>query len=160
MLWYSLLCARDEIIICTPYFVPGRRIMNVLVRQAKAGVKVKVLTQGTDELWFVRDTARQYYDELLAAGAEVFEYTQPHLHTKLVVIDKAWTLFGSANVDIRSQRINHENILCIQDKAIADKNLQVIKNYLSKQNVSQKLIGSGRGGEGSRDIIKHFSEQF
>lgn len=162
VLWYSLMCAREEIILCSPYFVPGRRIMDILVRKAQSGVSVKVLTQGTDELWFVRDTARQYYDELIEAGVEVYEYAQPHLHSKVSVIDSTWTLFGSANVDIRSQRINHENIFCIQDKTIAEKNLSVIENYFSRsKRITETHWQQWPWWRRVRArIIKNFSEQF
>lgn len=162
VLWYSLMCARKEIIMCSPYFVPGRRITDVLIRKARAGIKIKLITQGTDELWFVRDTARQYYDELIAAGIEIYEYQIPHLHAKVIVVDRVWTLFGSANVDIRSQRINHENIFCIQNDEIAVKNLAVIDGYL-KNSIYLKKTHWQKWPWWRKiraKIIKNFSEQF
>jgi cardiolipin synthase len=127
--WYSCAAARAEITMITPYFVPGHAISEILCRQARAGVKVTVVTQGTAESIMVQYAARSYYDELLQAGVRIFEHAKPHMHAKVLVIDNAFTLCGSANVDIRSQRINLEFITGVQSASFAEENKQLVEQY-------------------------------
>jgi cardiolipin synthase len=45
---------------------------------------------------------------LLAAGCRVWTYPAPFNHSKLMSVDGAWALVGSANWDARSFRLNFE----------------------------------------------------
>ena len=42
------------------------------------------------------------------------------MHAKTVVVDDAWTLIGSANMDERSMELNEENALGIADPGFAE----------------------------------------
>ena len=67
----------------------------------------------------VQWAGRSYYDELLAAGVRIFEYEPAMMHAKNVVVDSAWSVVGSANLDERSMEINEENVLGIADRDFA-----------------------------------------
>lgn len=127
--WYSCAAATESITIVTPYFVPGKTLSTILKEKAEAGVSVRIITQGSFEFTAVQYAIRSYYDDLLAAGAEIFEYKKPHLHTKLLIIDDYFTICGSANCDIRSQRLNLELIFGVQSKAFAKRNLSIVDSY-------------------------------
>jgi phosphatidylserine/phosphatidylglycerophosphate/cardiolipin synthase-like enzyme len=63
---------------------------------------------------------QSYYQELLDAGVEVYEYTgRPMNHAKLEVADDV-VVAGSSNQDARSWRFNNENIFVYNNKALAD----------------------------------------
>ncbi len=62
---------------------------------------------------------RYYYDDLLSAGVRIFEFQPTMLHSKFVVVDEAWSIVGSANIDVRSKELNEENVLAIVDKNLA-----------------------------------------
>jgi len=128
-LWYACMCAKKEIFITNPYFVPGKAINDILIKKARSGVKVTVITQGSGEMWFVRASARSYYNDLLESGVEIHEHKKPHLHTKVSVFDNHMTICGSANFDIRSQRINHEFIFGVQSDDFAAVNKKVVSSY-------------------------------
>ena len=55
----------------------------------------------------------------MAAGVRIFEYQASMMHAKTVVVDDAWALVGSANMDERSMEINEENMLGIAEPAFA-----------------------------------------
>jgi cardiolipin synthase len=57
---------------------------------------------------------------LLRADIEVWEYKPSMLHAKLAIVDDA-VVAGSANLDVRSGRINHELVAVVTDAAIASK---------------------------------------
>lgn len=130
-IFLALNTAREEILLTTPYFVPDPSIWTSLMVAALRGVKVKILLPLKSDAWLVQYAARSFYDNLLKAGVEIYEYRPRILHAKLMVIDGKWTMVGSANMDIRSFRLNFElNLLAYgpemanQAKAIFAKDLQ------------------------------------
>ena len=160
--WYSFMCAKKEIVIVSPYFVPGMVLMDILCKKALSGVKVKLIVQGTYEFGIVQFMNHSYYQRLLECGIEVYEYKKPHLHTKVTVIDNCFTICGSANFDIRSQRINHEFIFGIQSEDFAKRNLNIISSY--KPNLEKIVKAEWEKRPAwkmvSERILKQFSEQF
>jgi cardiolipin synthase len=67
----------------------------------------------------VQYAGRGFYQELLEAGVRIFEYEPAMMHAKAVVVDDAWSLVGSANMDERSMEINEENALGIAEPGFA-----------------------------------------
>jgi cardiolipin synthase len=54
------------------------------------------------------DIGRSFYEELLSAGVHIYEYDRSMHHAKLGIVDDAWILAGSANLDARSMNLNFE----------------------------------------------------
>ena len=67
----------------------------------------------------VKDASRAHYEDLLDAGVELYEYQPTMMHTKVMVVDRTWSVFGSANFDNRSLEINDELNMSVQDAALA-----------------------------------------
>jgi cardiolipin synthase len=101
--------ATSSIEICTPYFLPDRALRGALGNAARRGVRVRVLVPGrvTDQK-LVRLASRRLYGELLAAGVQIYEYRPAMLHAKALIVDRVWSLIGTANVDNRSFEHNDE----------------------------------------------------
>jgi cardiolipin synthase A/B len=116
----SFHAARKKLYIATPYFVPEKALRRVVAERAKAGVDVRLLLpdEHTDAT-LIRLTSRHYYQQLLEAGVRIFEYKGTMMHCKSFVIDGIFSVVGSANLDIRSQELNDENVLGIQDAEFA-----------------------------------------
>jgi cardiolipin synthase len=70
-----ILSARESIYFAAPYFIPDNHLQAALVEKAKSGVDVRLLLPGphTDN-WITRASAQARYQELLEAGAKVYEY--------------------------------------------------------------------------------------
>jgi cardiolipin synthase A/B len=120
LFWLSFINARKRLWISSSYFIPDRRLRAAVVDRAKNGVDVRILVPGnhTDAVP-VQAAGRSYYEELLAAGVRIFEFEPSMMHAKTVVIDSAWSVVGSANMDERSMEINEENLLGISDRELA-----------------------------------------
>ena len=56
------------------------------------------------------------YDELLSAGVRIFERHAPFLHAKALIADNEVAIVGTANMDIRSLRLNYETNLTVYDE--------------------------------------------
>lgn len=111
--------ARHEIILANAYFLPGRRFRTALLLAAARGVKIKLLLQGRIEFRFVHYASRALYDELLAAGIEIYEYQPSILHAKVAVIDKTWATVGSSNIDPTSLHFSREANVAAFDPTFA-----------------------------------------
>jgi cardiolipin synthase len=114
----SIAGARKTLYIANSYFVPDDDFRRLLVRAAKRGVDVRVLTVSakTDvkTTWYA---GRDRYEELLSAGIKIYEYQPTMLHSKTIVVDGVWGSIGSMNFDNRSLAFNAESNLVVLDSA-------------------------------------------
>jgi cardiolipin synthase len=104
--------------IISAYFLPTWRIRRDLFRMARHGGRVQLLLAGKSDVPAAQLACQRLYTPMLKAGIEIYEYQPQILHAKLIVIDSA-TYVGSANVDVRSLRINYDLMLRLEDPAIA-----------------------------------------
>jgi len=115
-----LASARRSIHINSPYFVPDRSARAELVRAAKRGVSVVVVTPNRlNNHPIARLASRRRYGELLAAGVQIHEYQPSMIHAKVLVVDGLWTVLGSTNFDNRSFGLNDEVNAALRDQALA-----------------------------------------
>lgn len=120
--------ARQRIDIACPYFYPGRAFRRSLRRAALRGVKVRLLMQGKIDYRFAALAARVLYDELLAWGIQVYEYSPAFLHAKVAVVDADWATVGSSNIDPMSLLLNLEANVVVHDDAF----VQALSTHLDK----------------------------
>lgn len=100
--------ASERVWIATGYFVPDDTVLTALELAASRGVDVRLLVaEKNDHPWLVH-VGRSYYDQLLAAGVRIFEYSAGINHAKIALADQHWAMIGSANLDYRSMRLNFE----------------------------------------------------
>ncbi|HUI99719.1 MAG TPA: phospholipase D-like domain-containing protein [Usitatibacter sp.] len=115
-----LASARKSIHINSPYFVPDRSARAELVRAAKRGVSVVVVTPNElNNHPIARLASRRRYGELLEAGVQIHEYRPTMIHAKVLVVDGLWTVLGSTNFDNRSFGLNDEVNAALRDEALA-----------------------------------------
>jgi cardiolipin synthase len=114
----ALGSARQTAILANPYFAPGRRMRNGLIRAAQRGVDVSLLL-GVGEFDWQDAVTQSYYPKLLASGVKIFEYRKTNLHAKVAVIDDNWATVGSSNFDGLSLFVNHEANIVVLDQDFA-----------------------------------------
>jgi cardiolipin synthase C len=153
--------AQHDVLIVSPYFVPGRSMMQVFRQLRARGVRIRVLTNSlasTDAPAAHAGYAR-YRKALLRDGIELYEMrasqegspaglgstplpgsggggsksgmSRASLHTKAVVIDQHLTVIGSMNLDLRSERKNSEVALVIRSRSLARDAVQQIERTLA-----------------------------
>jgi cardiolipin synthase len=99
--------------ILTPYFVPDSSLITALDVAAMRGVEVDIVLPSESDLPHVHWAAWGQLWQVLERGCRVWSSPPPFDHSKLMVVDGAWTLLGSANWDSRSLRLNFElNVEC------------------------------------------------
>lgn len=105
--------ANKRIRITTPYFVPDEALSGALTIAAKRGVEVTLIVPEKVDSFLVQHASQAYYQELLEAGVNIALFTGGLLHTKTVVVDDDYCLFGTVNIDMRSFYLNMEVSLAI-----------------------------------------------
>jgi putative cardiolipin synthase len=130
--------ARSQVLVATPYLVPGERGLALMRRARDKGLRVIVMTNAqaaTDEPLVHWGYAR-YRAEMVRLGVELHELSPAlgrradaapgesasslgRLHAKLAVIDGRRLLIGSMNMDRRSMRANTELGVLIDSPALA-----------------------------------------
>ncbi len=136
-----VLSDTSDVIIVTPYFLPGDETFQHLANLRSEGARVRLLVPSLASInhTAVHSHFRKYRPALLAHGIELFEYrhdpghsgrtladTPPvgarriSLHLKAVIAGEQTVYVGSLNFDHRAIRINTENGLIIRSQKFAD----------------------------------------
>jgi len=110
--------ANENIYIQTPYFAPDENIFESLRIAALSGIDVRIIIPANPDHPFVKWCSLSYLGELLEAGVRCYEYTEGFIHSKLVIIDGIATSVGTANMDMRSFKLNFEINAFIYDTKI------------------------------------------
>ena len=112
--------AEKEILITTPYFIPGESVLHALTVAALSGVIVKLLVPGKSDSKMVNLAARSYYGDLMRSGVQIYTYQKGFIHAKTVVSDGMLSIIGTANMDHRSFELNFEVNSMIYDQHVAE----------------------------------------
>jgi len=100
--------AEEYIVMTTPYFVPTESVLSALRISSLRGVRVDLVMPRKGNHPLVNAAAGSYYDDLIAAGINVWLHTEGLLHAKTLSVDDSIALIGSGNFDIRSFSLNFE----------------------------------------------------
>jgi cardiolipin synthase len=88
-----------------------------LVKAVQRQVDVRLIVPGVhNDQPLTKTAGRAAYGRLLEGGVRIFEYQPTMLHTKAMVVDGMFSLFGSSNLDPRSSEINEELDLAVYDR--------------------------------------------
>ena len=115
----AIVGARQEVLLTSPYFLPGRHFRRALMDAAKRNVNVTLLLQGRADHVLLQHATRALYTQLLGAGVTIFEYHKSLLHGKVAVVDNLWSTVGSSNLDPFSLLLNREANVMVIDETFA-----------------------------------------
>jgi len=130
--------ARTDLLIISPYFVPGPDMQQAFAAARARGVRIRVLTNSlaSNDAPIAHVGYARHRKALLAAGVELYELrseqadfgnvfgssggsgvsgeSRAMLHSKVLVMDGRLLVVGSMNLDLRSQLQNTEIALLIR----------------------------------------------
>ncbi len=155
-----------ELVIVSPYFIPGRLGVELLAGLTARGVRVRVLTNSlaSTDVAIVHSGYARYRRRLLEAGVELYE-TMPDaaydsadrvgwgssaglsLHTKSFVFDGESLFVGSLNLDPRSVRENTEIGLIFDSSAAAGTLLAWFREHVERRAYRVTLEPGFAGGD-------------
>lgn len=153
-LFAALTTARRQALIVTPYFVPPEELRQALRAAALRGVEVKILVPAINNHFYVGLASRALYDELLESGVRIFELPPPFLHAKALLVDDSVAVIGSANIDMRSLRLNYETNLIAMDAHFAMALKRVVLDDLAL--AQEVTLAAWRARPAHRRIAENF----
>ena len=165
---------RTELIIVTPYFIPGVDGVESLKSLVDRGVRVRVLTNSLSSndamiahAWYAR-----YRMEILKAGIELYEVdanfdqprrtrnklrlqgaSYPSLHAKAIVFDRCHSFVGSFNWDPRSVFLNTELGVMVESPELANDLTAWFESLVREHAYRLELHRNDRGEEAIRWVI-------
>jgi cardiolipin synthase len=132
---FLLATARENIDLCSPYFLPDFGIRRELIAARKRGVAIRVLTGGPyGDHGVVRRAGRRRYGKLLEEGVEISEFASHMMHSKLLIVDGRWVLVGTTNIDPRSFGLNDEVNLLLLDAQTGSRLREVFERDLTQSD--------------------------
>ena len=131
----AIYLAKEEILITTPYLIPGDNVLDALRIAALSGLSVKLLVPGKSDSRLVNAASKANYEDLLQAGVEIYLYQKGFVHAKTLVTDGKLSMVGTANMDFRSFHLNFEVNAIIYDKQLS---VKIRKAFLMTWNMHIK----------------------
>ena len=136
--------AERSVWIQTPYFMPDAAVLDALKIAARSGLDVRMMIPDKPDHLLVYPATLSYADELAQCGATIYIYRNGFVHAKTVLVDHELGSVGTANMDIRSFRLNFEVNAFFYD---ADLGAQLRDIYLAdieKSTVFDRGVSFGR----------------
>ncbi|WP_064091652.1 cardiolipin synthase [Rossellomorea aquimaris] len=124
--------AKKSIFIQTPYFIPDASLLDSLRIAALTGVDVRIMIPNKPDHLFVYWATYSYIGELLKAGAKIYIYENGFIHAKTIVVDELISSVGTANIDVRSFRLNFEVNAFIYDKSLSERLSTIFMSDINK----------------------------
>jgi cardiolipin synthase C len=159
----ALSSARSEVLLISPYFVPGAGGTAALRKLAQRGVHVAVLTNSlaATDVAAVHSGYSRYRQSLLEGGVKLYELksaitlndhhkrmrlgsSRASLHTKAAIVDRQRSFVGSFNLDPRSAELNCEMGAWLDSHELAQEMLDVFATGTAPAN-SYTVMLNARG---------------
>lgn len=99
---YELRRAKSHVLLVSPYFAPGAKVLDALSAASDRGVRVELLLAGHTDHPILRRAVREIVPKLLSCGVRVFEDPRRMMHAKLAVFDDVLAVVGTSNLDRQS----------------------------------------------------------
>jgi cardiolipin synthase len=140
----AIVGAEREALVTTPYFVPTESLLVAMELAAMRGVAVRLLLPARSNHRVTFHAGRSFYGQLLDAGVELLEYVPGIVHGKTLVIDERVALVGSANMDLRSFRLNFEVHTLVHDAPTAKRLHEAFEAYQADSRVVEPAAWTAR----------------
>lgn len=103
-----IIHSKKEILIETPYFLPGFKLRKALMDAGERGVDVKILVPKNSDVKLVDILRNKYLGMFYKKNVKILFYTPNNLHAKCLLVDNEVFSVGSPNFDYRSFRYQYE----------------------------------------------------
>ena len=100
--------AKRYVHMMTPYLILDQDMISALTYAAKRGVETVIIMPHIPDKIYAYLLARSYYEELLMAGVQIYEYDPGFVHAKVYVSDDVKAVVGTINMDYRSLYLHFE----------------------------------------------------
>jgi len=135
--------ARQRIHVAHGYFLPDRGVVRAITNAARSGVRVRLLLAGRSDVPFALAATRSLYRRLLAAGVQIYEWSESVLHAKVAAIDGRRLLIGSFNLDPFSLA-NLEALVEVADTEVVKQGEAWIQDHFARSRAMTSVEAGSR----------------
>ncbi|MFV0276952.1 MAG: phospholipase D family protein [Parahaliea sp.] len=150
--------ASSEVLVVSPYFVPGDILVAFFRQLVARGVRVRILTNSlaANDVGLVHSGYMRYRKDLLRAGVELYEFkpdparnnrnkswlgsSSASLHAKTMGSDGERLFVGSFNLDPRSVALNTEMGVVIENRPLAQKLQKAFEHTVARRAYRVQLV--------------------
>jgi putative cardiolipin synthase len=158
--------ARSDLLVVSPYFVPGKAGVEFFGGRREDGVSVRVLTNSlaATDVWLVHAGYMKYRRPLLEQGVRLYELrpeavgatrrraakatigsSRASLHGKTFVFDRTSVFIGSVNLDPRSLEQNTEVGVLVSSPELAREVAELFERWASPERAYEVTRGPNGG---------------
>ncbi|WLR55274.1 cardiolipin synthase [Mesobacillus subterraneus] len=149
--------AKTSIFIGSPYFIPSKRVFNLLRDAITRGVSVTVLVPLISDHALVKEASFPYLRTLIKDGAEIYQYLNGFYHAKILLVDDQVCDVGTANFDKRSMFLNYELNCLIYDSEFIEKIKRILtEDILNSRKAALDDFNRGTLKEKAASTISYF----
>ncbi len=169
----AVSAVQSELLMVTPYFIPGKEGMRLFGDLRQRDVHISILTNSLESstVLIAQSGYMSYRQPLLATGVEIHEirsllgnargsgqtigmarFGNYSLHAKLFIFDRRKLFIGSMNFDQRSMHLNTEIGLLIDSPELAQELATRFAAMISPPNSYQVLMLPHTDGQSPRLI--------
>ena len=130
--------AKNYVYIQTPYLVPDSPMMEALKISALSGVDVRIIVPGAPDHFFMEWMLSANIGLLIEYGIKIYRYGNGFIHSKTIVADGEVCSIGTANLDIRSFKLNFEVNAFIYNEKIAKEQEKIFLGDQLKSKLVKK----------------------
>ena len=128
--------SRRYVYICTPYLILDDTMESCLIRAARSGIDVRIITPHTPDKKTIFEMTRANYERLIDCGVKIYEFTPGFIHTKMIISDDQTAIVGTCNFDYRSFYLHFENgVWMHRSKAV----MQAKESFMKELAVSERI---------------------
>lgn len=117
---HAIRTAREYIYLANAYFLPDPGVRRALIRAARRGVSVHIMTSANSDLKSVQFASEATYRRFLRNGVHVHLWPRTTMHAKTAVVDGVWSVIGSYNLDYNSLFRHLEVVVAIVSRGFAE----------------------------------------
>jgi len=128
--------AEHHVFIESPYLVLDEAVMETLKVAALSGIDVRIIIPQKPDHLGIDGANMSFVGELLPAGVRIFRYRDGFIHSKTILADDQLAAIGTANMDVRSFRLDFEVSAFIYDSGI---NAEMTRDFIRDQGASEEI---------------------
>ncbi len=150
--------AQGEVVVVSPYFVPGEKLVTFFGELVAQGIRVRILTNSlaANDVGLVHAGYIRYREALIRSGVEMYEFkpspnqitrnkkwigsSAASLHAKTMGSAHSRVFVGSFNLDPRSIALNTEMGILIENEAVATQLHDTFDIMVNRQAYRVELV--------------------
>ncbi len=129
---HAIHLAKQRVWITSPYFVPSPEIVLALQLAVLRGVDVRIILPCKPDHLIAWLAAYSYLKDVLPIGVKMYRYQDGFLHEKVLLVDDDLASVGTANLDLRSLRLQFEIGLIFADAQFAAQVRKMLEEDLAR----------------------------